>query len=483
MLEIIFQWGIRNHVHNVQLKGLTFIYRINSKRRALMRARLATKHTVSRTFNLASEDRISHLKEICLKPTSESVVNWGVNAYNEWRNYRLETYNYDFGIYNADINDLPNLKKENLNHALCRFIPEVTKKKGDGPYPGRTLYQMVGAIQKYLNVNKIPWVIAEGKGSDFEEVRTVLDNVMKERTAANIGVVKRQAGVVTKEIENELWQKGLLGEDTPDKLCNTVLFLLGLNVTLRAVDEHYHLRREMPNKSSQLQFERSPSGLKCLVYREDFITKTHDGGIKDRKSERKTVWIYPNHDVTKCTVQLVEKYLSLCPKFYKKEHFYLQSRAKPTPKLWYQEQCVGKNSIAKVVKELLKSCKIDRFFINHSLRRSGGMRLFNEGVDRKLVKEITGHRSDAIDAYQVTSHQQREMCSKILQGQKVGQNERKVSEVETVPKGDDVKTSKIASCSLSVDSNNAIAIVQELLKNVPKQGKAVIKIEIELHNE
>ena len=204
-------------VGNQYVRGFYFFFRFNSKRRALMRARLATKRTVSRHFNYTSEDRIKHLKQIHLKPMSESVMNWGMNAYNDWRDYRLETYNYDYGIYNADINDLSNLKKENLNHALCRFIPEVTKKKGGGAYPGRTLYQMIGAIQKHLNINKIPWLIAEGKGSDFEEVRNVLDNVMKERTAANIGVVKKQAGVVTTEIENELWEKGILGEDSPDK--------------------------------------------------------------------------------------------------------------------------------------------------------------------------------------------------------------------------------------------------------------------------
>ena len=151
---------------------------------------------------------------------------------------------------------------------------------------------------------------------------------------------------MTTEIENELWEKGILGEDSPDKLRNTVLFLLGLNVTLRAIDEHYHLRREMPNKSSQLQFERSPNGTKCLVYREDFVTKTHDGGMKDRKSERKVVWVYPNNDPNRCTVRLVDKYLSLCPNYVKKENFYLQSRLKPTPKVWYQEQVIGKNTIS-----------------------------------------------------------------------------------------------------------------------------------------
>ena len=32
----------------------------------------------------------------------------------------------------------------------------------------------------------------------------------------------------------------------------------------------------------QLQFERDPDSVKCLVYREDAVSKTHDGGIEDR---------------------------------------------------------------------------------------------------------------------------------------------------------------------------------------------------------
>ena len=59
------------------------------------------------------------------------------------------------GIYFANLRDLPTLTKDNLQHALCRFVPEVTKKKGVGPYPGKTLYQMIVTIQKYLWVNKI----------------------------------------------------------------------------------------------------------------------------------------------------------------------------------------------------------------------------------------------------------------------------------------------------------------------------------------
>ena len=66
---------------------------------------------------------------------------WGVNAYNEWCNEQLRTFNYDYAIYMVDLNNLQTLEKETLEYALVHFIPEVTKVNGDGAYPGHTLYQ------------------------------------------------------------------------------------------------------------------------------------------------------------------------------------------------------------------------------------------------------------------------------------------------------------------------------------------------------
>ena len=87
----------------------------------------------------------------------------------------------------------------------------------------------------------------------------------------------------------------------------------------------------------------------------------------------------------------------------RKKKFLLESETQTTPKQWYASQVVGTNSIAMVVKELMKAANIDGFFTNHSLRRIGSTRLFRACVERKLVKEVTGHRSDAVDAYQITS--------------------------------------------------------------------------------
>ena len=98
---------------------------------------------------------------------------------------------------------------------MCCFVPEVTKSKGNGPYPGKTLYQMIVAIQNFLEINKIKWRLIHG--TEFDELKTVLDNIMKECCTENVGTTQKQADPISYEFEENMWSKNILGEDTPDK--------------------------------------------------------------------------------------------------------------------------------------------------------------------------------------------------------------------------------------------------------------------------
>ena len=80
-----------------------------------LKRQLATSKSVSkRKFAFTSSAQIEQLKRIRLKDTTESKVNWAVKAYNDWRNECLYNFQYDVGIYEADLNNLATLTKENL---------------------------------------------------------------------------------------------------------------------------------------------------------------------------------------------------------------------------------------------------------------------------------------------------------------------------------------------------------------------------------
>ena len=134
-----------------------------------------------------------------------------------------------------------------------------------------------------------------------------------------------------------------------------------MNVLLCAIVEHYNLRHSVPGEESQLRFEMNSKDIKCLVYREDTVTKTHDGGLNDMRKDRKIVWVYPSENIHRCPVRLVEN-IYLCPKFTRNKNFYLQSLPRPTPKQLYGCQVMGLNSILKVIKTLMEEANIEGLF-------------------------------------------------------------------------------------------------------------------------
>ena len=64
---------------------------------------------------------------------------------------------FDPILLEVDLDVFGALTKEQLNHALWKFIAEVTKKKDGADYPGKTLHEMIVTIQKHLNQNNVPW--------------------------------------------------------------------------------------------------------------------------------------------------------------------------------------------------------------------------------------------------------------------------------------------------------------------------------------
>ena len=214
------------------------------------------------------------------------------------------------------------------------------------------------------------------------------------------------------------------------------------------------------------------------------------------RRERKVVWIHPNlKNPDQCTVMLVDKYVSLCPQdFHKKANFYLQSKQKVSPVCWYQREVLGENSIGKVIGNLMESAGYEGFFSGHSLRRTGGTRLFQAGVQRKLVKEVTGHTSDAIDKYQVTSDEQRATMSNIIQGHSIIKSDPSadVSKVSGEALKPDVCIKEnqaappnvVSECNGCKNKKSEVGgLIEQIVSSVNANGKAKIKIEIEISTE
>lgn len=127
-------------------------------------------------------------------------------------------------------------------------------------------------------------------------MRQVLDARMKEVSKTGLGRLHRRADIISPEQESILWDKDLLGSNTP-----TLVFSFGLNFALRAGQEHRNLRR---GPMSQLQIKTDQDGTQYLLYTED-VSKTNSGGLNSRKVDPNIVRVYEDEECPeKCVVKL-----------------------------------------------------------------------------------------------------------------------------------------------------------------------------------
>ena len=115
--------------------------------------------------------------------------------------------------------------------------------------------------------------------------------------------------------------------------------------------------------------------------------------------------------------------------------------------------------------------------------------MFQAGVDKKLIREISGHRSDATDKYSETSHAQRRHISNILAGTDSGNvakdESSKVKSIEVEKKSDASSTqSQKHSCNchkkvVKTSETSQIGSMISDIVNARKGSKTTVRIEIE----
>ena len=115
------------------------------------------------------------------------------------------------------------------------------------------------------------------RDSDFTEFRATLDAEMKCLQALGVGSKKRQAEPLTEKEKEILWQKGLLGDHSPQALLDTMVFMNGLYFALRSGNEHRNVRFS----PCQIEVHDDEGERPYLLYTED-LSKNHPGGLKGR---------------------------------------------------------------------------------------------------------------------------------------------------------------------------------------------------------
>ena len=142
--------------------------------------------------------------------------------------------------------------------------------------------------------------------------------------------------------------------------------------------------------------------------------------MKHRKLTPRSSRAYVNAKCPeRCVVRIVDTYMKTCPKDSLLNAFYLKPLQKFKGKsVWYSTVPLGHNKLNSMVKTMMSEAGVEGYYTNHSLRATAVSRLFQNNVDDKLIKGVTGHRSDALQGYKRETEEQLLKVSKIVQGQK-----------------------------------------------------------------
>ena len=244
--------------------------------------------------------------------------------------------------------------------------------------------------------------------SRFSLLRKVMDAEMKESTKKGFGLknTKPQREPVTAEEEEILWSKGLLGGNSATSLLHTIYFYNGKLFGLRAKD-HRNLRiANFRITDNMITFDES-------------FSKTFHGGLKDLKNTPR-VSTHFCHDSGKehprCLVQLYKLYLEKIKIFdsvVQDKAFYFYPN-RDFSKFEFEQRPLGENKLNGILPdELCAKAGLARKTA-HSLRITTATRLFQSGIEEKLIRDRTGHKSDSLFKYERVSNQQLKQASSIL---------------------------------------------------------------------
>ena len=235
-----------------------------------------------------------------------------------------------------------------LCHWLCTSLIELRKEDG-GEYTPRSLAQYIAGLQRYISNEKGCVIIrlADPTNPSFQPL-------FRELHWHGVGNSRKQAEIITRDEEEQLWQMGALSSESPLGLLHAVFYLNGLNFVLRGSDEHRKLKISKFAFSEVANPDNPREMIRYVQYTEHG-SKNHPGGSHQLNENNKVVTQFAKPELgDKCHVFLLELYLSKLPNSaFQGDVFYM----KPKPCVpyspadpWYMNIAVGHNTLSSMLK-------------------------------------------------------------------------------------------------------------------------------------
>ena len=321
---------------------------------------------------LATDSYIEEAKKSVPMNTDKN-TSWAVNIWKQWSAHRCQTC--------ASYSDWPThlmiAYPTEMNYWLCKFVLEVN---GDHCSPD-TLYCIFSSL--FWFVTEIRSEINIFKDPAFTLFQWTLNSEKKRLHLLGLGVKRKQSEPITMKEGYLLWERGLLGDSSPQALLDTMLFLSSIHFALHSGEEHCSL--QLSQFESIVPKDKSAA---CLVYTENY-SKTNQGclqlapqgttNVRYILRQWKQPWQVSSSSLSALHQSSSYQFSSLLSGFTWKKR----------DDVWYSKVPVGHNTLSQTVWRLCKLAGITGFKTNHSLQVTSATRLFQSGIDEWLIMSHT----------------------------------------------------------------------------------------------
>ncbi|XP_008140012.2 uncharacterized protein KIAA1958 homolog isoform X1 [Eptesicus fuscus] len=313
---------------------------IRSTQTALRNFPYSTKLNKFPVFNINDD-----LNDLCTSAVSPNTTKATRYALNVWRYWCMTNGLRD----HTDITKIPAVK---LNELLENFY--VTVKKSDGSdFLATSLHAIRRGLDRILKNAGVGFSITSSTFSS--STKKLKEKLWVLSKAGMSGARSRNIIYFSLSDEEEMWQAGCLGDDSPITLLSTVVKYNSQYLNMRTLQEHADLMygdiELLKDPQNQPYFARTDS-----VKRESRSAST-------RMCHGK---IYHEHSRghKQCPYCLLYKYMYIHrppTQMEAKSPFYLTARKEAVDmgSVWYEEQRMGLRSLRGIVPNLAKKVKLE----------------------------------------------------------------------------------------------------------------------------
>ena len=267
-----------------------------------------------------------------------------------------------------------------LADTLRQFYAEIRQKNGK-PYSRSGLINVRASLQRHLSSPPYNKTYNITRDNTFIAANHVIQAQVKKLREAGLDVTKHKECMEADDVRKI---REYVDVKTPRGLQDKVFFDVLLQFARRGQEGLRELRKD------SFIIRRDSKGRKYATPAYNEKEKNHNGEDPKVKDAKKIMYEQPQDP--DCPVASLELYISkLNPN---RDDFFQRPKPKVSMNdtVWYENCPVGKNALAKKMKELSTAAGCSKTYTNHCVRATATTTLARAGMSPEEICSVTGHR-------------------------------------------------------------------------------------------